>query len=300
MTDQMSDQIVMREISTRPNLTALFGKAALAGIRPGGGGQRGKTLPTFGYSRSGVKVDRANLADYDRVCGYGLTDRLPAMYPHLLTFGMQIMLMNDDAFPFAMIGLVHVANNITQLRPIRAEETLELRVHPENLRPHDKGKQFDMVSTAHVNGELVWSEVSTYLRRGGGSGGSGDAKPAGEQRVVEPVERPDSVWRVPGDIGRQYADVSGDRNPIHLYPLTAKLFGFPKAIAHGMWSAARCLAFFESRLPDSFVYDVRFKLPILLPATVALSTASTEGGVKFELTARRSGKPHLDGSIISP
>ena len=49
-------------------------------------------------------------------------------------------------------------------------------------------------------------------------------------------------WRLPGDLGRRYAAVSGDRNPIHLYALTAKAFGFPRQIAHGMWSKARCLA----------------------------------------------------------
>ena len=30
--------------------------------------------------------------------------------------------------------------------------------------------------------------------------------------------RATAQWKVPGDIGRRYADVSGDRNPIHLHP----------------------------------------------------------------------------------
>ena len=58
-------------------------------------------------------------------------------------------------------------------------------------------------------------------------------------------------WRLPGDLGRRYAAVSGDRNPIHLYPLTAKALGFPRQIAHGMWSLARCVAALENRLPDA-------------------------------------------------
>ena len=44
------------------------------------------------------------------------------------------------------------------------------------------------------------------------------------------------------DLGRRYAAISGDYNPIHLGALSAKLFGFKQAIAHGMWSKARCLA----------------------------------------------------------
>ena len=92
----------------------------------------------------------------------------------------------------------------------------------------------------------------------------------GSRTDPEPTAQPAAVWRVPADIGRRYADVSGDHNPIHLHPLTARLFGFRRAIAHGMWSMARCLAFYEGRLPAAYTVDVRFKLPILLPATVAL------------------------------
>ena len=45
--------------------------------------------------------------------------------------------------------------------------------------------------------------------------------------------------------------MSGDHNPIHLYPLTAKALGFRRQIAHGMWSLARCVAAVENRLPDA-------------------------------------------------
>ena len=36
--------------------------------------------------------------------------------------------------------------------------------------------------------------------------------------------------------------MSGDVNPIHLHALTARAMGFPRAIAHGMWTYARTLA----------------------------------------------------------
>ena len=52
-------------------------------------------------------------------------------------------------------------------------------------------------------------------------------------------------WKAPADIGRQYAKVSGDYNPIHLSAVSAKLFGFPTAIAHGLWNKARTLAALE-------------------------------------------------------
>ncbi|HEY1574965.1 MAG TPA: MaoC/PaaZ C-terminal domain-containing protein [Pseudonocardiaceae bacterium] len=270
------------ELAAAPNLTALFGKAALAAVRPG---RRAGALPIGGLARSGVVVDRANLAAYDRVCGFRLSDELPATYPHVLVFGLQVALMTSPGFPFGMIGLVHVADRISQTRPLRADEPLVLRTRAEHLRRHERGTQFDLVSEALVGGEPVWSETSTYLRRTRSAGsGARDDRPPG---------RPDAVWRVPADAGRRYADVSGDRNPIHLHPLTARLFGFRRAIAHGMWSMARCLAFFEGGLPTAYTVDVRFKLPILLPATVAL----TVNGPEFTLAGRRTGRPHVTGRV---
>lgn len=275
--------MTVTELDTEPNLTVLFAKAALGALRPG---HKGSTLPDVELARSGVRVNRAQLADYDRVCGFRLSDELPVTFPHLLVFGLQVALMTEDAFPFPMIGLVHVGNRISQTRALRADEPLVVRVRAENLRPHERGTQFDMVSDVSADGEPVWTEVSTYLRRGG------DGRRC--EREAESPHRPTAVWRVPGDVGRRYADVSGDHNPIHLYPLTARLFGFRRAIAHGMWSMARCLAFYEGRLPAGHTVDVRFKLPILLPATVALSATDDT----FELRDRRSGKPHLSGAII--
>lgn len=105
-------------------------------------------------------------------------------------------------------------------------------------------------------------------------------------------------WSIPGDIGRRYGAISGDRNPIHLYDFTAKLFGFPRAIAHGMWSKARCLAALEGRLPDACTVDVQFKLPVLLPARVAFnSDPQPNGQLTFALQDLKNGKPHLAGSV---
>jgi acyl dehydratase len=268
------------ELAREPNLTVLFAKAALR--RPS---TAARTLPEVSYARSGVRVDRAHLAAYDRVCGFRLTDELPVTYPHLLVFGAQMALMTSDGFPFPLVGLVHVANRITRHRPLRADEPLVARVRAANLRPHERGTQFDVVSEVLADGSIVWEEVSTYLRRSGSGGG----KPA----EPEPAGKVTAVWRIPDDIGRRYAEVSGDHNPIHLYRLTARMFGFRRAIAHGMWSMARCLACYEGRLPDAYTVDVRFKLPILLPATVALTAADDA----FDLRDHRSGRPHLTGRL---
>ncbi len=159
-----------------------------------------------------------------------------------------------------------------------------------DLRPHPAGRQLDLLVDARVDGETVWSGRSTYLRRGGGSGEKGTRTDA------EATTGAASIVRVPDDIGRRYAAVSGDRNPIHLHSLTAKAFGFPSAIAHGMWLKARTLATLEGRLPDAFTVDVAFKTPVLLPGTIAITSNRTDSGWTLDVRNPKSGKPHLAGS----
>ncbi|WIX83857.1 MaoC/PaaZ C-terminal domain-containing protein [Amycolatopsis carbonis] len=273
----------VRELTSAPSLATLYPKALL---RRGGG----STLPDTELVRPSVTVSSAHVAAYAEVCGFRYSDVLPATYPHMLVFGLQMALMTEPGFPFPLLGLVHVANSITARRPLSLGETFSTRVRAENLRPHEKGRQFDMVSELWVGTELVWSEVSTYLRRGGSAGSTGV-----RAALVPPT--PTAVWTVPGDTGRRYADVSGDRNPIHLHPLTARLFGFPRAIAHGMWTKAHALASFEGRLPDAYTVDVRFKQPVLLPARAAFTAWPTDQGWAFELWNTRKPKPHLDGVV---
>jgi acyl dehydratase len=107
------------------------------------------------------------------------------------------------------------------------------------------------------------------------------------------------VWELPADLGRRYARVSGDHNPIHLYALTAKLFGFPRQIAHGTWSMARCVGALENRLPDRVRVDVAYRLPILLPGPVALGSRRTDAGYAFSLSNPRTGAPHLAGRVVT-
>jgi acyl dehydratase len=229
-----------------------------------------------------LSVDREHLAAYDRVCGFRLRDELPATYPHVLAFPLAMELLTGP-FPFSPLGLVHVGNRIEQLRPLRADETLELRLWAENLRPHDRGRQFDVVAEASAGGEVVWRDRSVYLHREHGGGSKGD-------RSEPPT--PNAVWRLPSDIGRRYAAVSGDNNPIHTHRLLAKALGQPGTIAHGMWTKARSLAALEGTLPGAFTVDVRFKLPLRIPGKATFSTSN--GG--FAVHDAR-GRPHLEGTI---
>ena len=284
----------IRELTAPSSTAALYSRALLGSLA----GKKGKELPDVELVMRDVKIDRNLLAAYNRVCGFSHKETLPATYGFVLAFPLQMELMTSPEFPFAAMGMVHIRNTITQHRPVGAAELLTVSVRPANLRPHDKGLQFDFLTTIRANGEVVWESVSTMLRRGGGNG-SGDARAATPKAAAPASPKTVVQWIIPADTGRRYGAVSGDRNPIHLYAFTARLFGFPRAIAHGMWTKARCLAALESKLPDAFTVDVQFKLPVLLPAKVAFASDDTDAGIAFGVNDLKSGKPHLAGTLVA-
>ncbi len=283
--------MAVRELSSSPSLGAIYPRALagpLLGRLPGFGGQ---ALPDDELVVVNVPLERERVERYERVCGFQPSDAVPATYPHVLAFPLSMQLMTDRRFPFPAMGLVHIRNRIEQLRPLALDERLTLSVRAAGLAEHDRGRQFDVVAEAMAGGEAVWRDVSTYLRREHGGSDRGSSR----ERAAPPS--PSAYWEVPEDVGRRYAAVSGDRNPIHLHALSARLFGFPRPIAHGMWLKARCLAALEASLEDAFAVETQFKLPLLLPGRVAFSRSEAASGIDFAVHDASSGKPHLSGSL---
>jgi acyl dehydratase len=281
--------VTRTELTAAPRIPVLLARAALTA------GGRGGGLPDRRLTRSGVLVDPAALAAYDRVCGFGLGDLLPPTYPHVLAFPLQLALMSHRSFPLALPGLVHVRNHIRVLRPVDVREPLDLEVWAERLGTHRRGATVDLCAAVSAAGENVWRARSTYLARGATAP---DGAPEADVTVqVDDLPRTTAIWRVPGGAGRRYAGVSGDVNPIHLSALSARPFGFPHAIAHGMWVKARVLATFAGRLPDTITVDVAFDKPLYLPSTVTLSTGPTDGGWDFAVTNAAGDIQHLVGTV---
>jgi acyl dehydratase len=290
-----------KTLDSSPSILPLYARAALPMIPgasllpfvPGGGGEIPEGLD---LELTGVTAKPEDVAAYAKVCGFALRDTLPPTYPHMLAFPLHMAVMSDGSFPFGAVGLVHVENSIAQKRPIGIHEEMTIRVRPTKLQPHPKGKTFSLETEVLVDGKAVWESVSTMLRRGGGSNGEAPKQEKGFESL--PADAPASAeWKLPGDLGRRYAGVSGDRNPIHMHSLTAKPLGFPGAIAHGMWTKARALAQLESKLPQSFEVEVRFRKPVLLPARVEFASQEQGEEILFAVRDAKKGTPHLDGRV---
>lgn len=252
-----------------PDLRGLYAGAVLRR------GSRPSTLPDIRAVRRDVAIDPGAVLDYARMFRFTVGSTLPVTFPHLFAFPLQIAVLGDREFPMPLLGAVHVENVITSLRPIRLDEMLDITVQAEHLRPHRRGRQVDVVSEISAGGAPVWREVSTYLNRGEDHP---DAPTSPAPDLSDLPATPHATWRLPEGVGRAYAALSGDWNPIHLHALTARPLGFPSAIAHGMYTYARLMAALGPKLPDAGLTSrVWFRKPLRLPSTVRLRSVVGEG-----------------------
>jgi hypothetical protein len=251
-------------------------------------------LPATSITLANIKADAKKVACYRDVCGFKQGNNLlPLTFPHLLAFPLHLELMLLKEFPFAVMGMVHVSNVITQYRAINLLEVMDISCHFSDIRKTDKGFDIDIKTEIHITGELVWESISTNLVRKKTDIAS--LPKAIDAQVELPFKE---FWNLSSDLGRRYALISGDSNPIHLFKLSAKLFGFKGHIAHGMWTKARAVAALYNKLDnEACKVEVDFKLPIFLPTTIQLNFAVNDGHIEFNIKDKAGIKPHMKGQM---
>ncbi len=240
-----------------------------------------------------LSVRRGRLEAYRALCGFPADGALPVTYPHVLATPLHLAMLASRAFPVRPLGLVHLRNAIERRSSIREDATLDVRCWIRGLRETDRGQELDLCTEVGEQGAVVWTETATLLARRRASRGAAarPPPPAGrlfpERAAVTPIP-------LPADLGRRYAAASGDYNPIHLTAATARLFGFERAIAHGMWSLARAAAIAEAERGAPVVtLDAAFKAPVLLPGTVRLHRSVEGDAMALVLTDAAGATPHM-------
>lgn len=287
----------MREqtLSPVPTLGSLYAKALsrtarLAMSKPAGDG----ALPQVAYTAE-LRADAATLSAYQTLLGEPGTDELPAGYVHVLAFPLAMALMVRPDFPLPVLGMVHTANRVVQHRPLVLGETFSARAEARSPRRHRRGTEIDLVVTVESGGQVVWEGTSTYLAKGRTLPGAAQAPEAPSE--AEAGGEVIALWSLPADTGKRYGEVSGDRNPIHTSRVGAKAFGFPRPIAHGMYTASRALSQLARFRGDSFTWQVDFAKPVLLPGRVALRVDAAGDGVGYVGEHPKSAKVHFTGSV---
>ena len=258
----------------------------------------GGAVPRIESRLAKVSIDRKHLASYAEICGAAAGTTLPIAYPHVLAMPLHLAMLGAEAFPVKLFGLVHVQNRIAMRQPLSAEEPAEIRAWIEGHRDTERGQEFDLHTEYVVANEPLWDETCTFLARK--KPAAGTTKPvARADAMPEGVAVKSSSFRAPAGLGRRYGFISGDVNPIHMSDLSARAFGFPRAIAHGMWSLGRLASDFEPELFSGCELSVTFKLPIYMPAWLMLQRWPIENGTGFALRDGQGEKPHLAGTLKS-
>lgn len=256
--------------------------------------RRGDRLPDRTLTVEDVAIDRAGVAAYAAITGLRFGDTVPLTYPFVLTYPAVMELVTGFDFPFAAIGAVHTENRIIRHRPIAVTDTVGISTHAENLREHRKGLLVDIVSRVSVGNEPAWDQVTTFLHQ---QHTSLSDEPGPEPPKAPKLSPPDAILRITPRQIRRYASIGADHNPIHTSRLGARLFGFPKPIAHGMFSAAAVLTNIEGQLPDAVSYTVKFGKPVFLPSSLGLYVDRVAQGWDITLRDMAKGHPHLTGSV---
>ncbi len=254
-----------------------------------------EALPEVTYVRPRVVIQEAELAAYSRVCGFSRAHGVPVTYPQMLVFPLAMIFFGSKYFPWPAVGTVHLGNNVKQYQRLNVGDELRMELSTGPLIAHEKGQVFTLAMRALRNDQLVWEGRQFLLRMG-------VRQPKGEPYVTALGETTalshQADFFAAGGIGRRYGRISGDINPIHLSSITAKMFGFRKAIAHGMWTKARALATLMPREAlEQAEAIVEFKTPLFLPARASLWTDRREDGALFEVRNAKGDKPHLRGLV---
>ena len=247
--------------------------------------------------------DTRRYKKYCELAGWQQDDSMHPLYWQVRSLPLQLKLISSPQSPFAMLGLVHISNRVTDYTQCRPDIPCELIVRFGQVFQHRRGYAFEVVVTASQRGKPVYAAVGTYLAR---TGHSATGLPAWEERDMTLPDDTSELTPIQacGGLIRRYARVSGDYNPIHLSQVTAKLFGFKRAIAHGMWTAARVISDLQaSHQLSGQEIDIQFKRPLFLPGKAKAVVGQTSENTCFSvLSEGAASEPtvYMYGTLRSP
>ncbi|MCC2970639.1 MaoC/PaaZ C-terminal domain-containing protein [Massilia sp. IC2-476] len=230
-----------------------------------------------------------DIARYRSAFGFN-GERVPLTWWYLLAQRPHLATMLEPAFPFRIVGLVHMDNALEEHGAAAPGQPMLIRTMLRLLPPSSSGAlRCVLETTGTADGVPVFSCASTYLIRRGSRGGT---KPA-EPEVTSPAA-PIAQWTLDAGAGRRYARLSGDWNPIHLARWSARLMGMRAPIIHGMHTlAASCAAIEKDRGRQVMRIACRFRAPVALGSSVTLRAGPdgefvVESGDKVAVTGNCS------------
>lgn len=234
-------------------------------------------------------IDPAHVRRYNAAFGFP-GEAIPPTFLYLLAQRAQLASLLALPIPFRIPGLIHLDNTLAVHGAPRCDAPLVLTTTLALPPPAANGAVQCVLRTEAFDGaRLAFSCASTYLIRRGARGSGAGASPA-----AVPAGPPLATWALGADAGRRYAALSGDWNPIHLWPWSARLMGMRVPIIHGMETVARACAQLQRAHPGRIAsVACRFRNPVPLGASAALF----EGAGPDRFIVACNGRVAVDGVL---
>ncbi len=239
------------------------------------------------------RPDAVHFAEFLRLTGLRADGELPLLYPHVRGFPLQMVVLTHPAFPVPIWKVLQVRNHILQHAPLAASAELDFDTRVVGGRILGKGLEVDVHTTVRVRDRPVWESLNTYYHRGR-FGAAGDPSPLA--RAPDVGGSIAAEWRTASGVGRRFAALTADHNPLHWWGWYARRFGFREEFHHPQLALGRCLTHLPSLDPARpRRLDAWLKGPVFYDAGVRLRTAADEGGVAFALGMADDERPSIVG-----
>jgi acyl dehydratase len=277
------------ELRRRPSTVGNMARA----LYPSAGLAKAGHFPSIVVSWTPHQVDRRHLDTFLGLTGLGASGHLPLLFPHVLSFHLQMTILTHPMFPVPIWGALQIRNHLLQHRRIATGEVLDLETRVAGQRFLGKGAEVDLYSTVRSGAEVVWESLNTFYYRGR-FGPPGEASPLA--RSPEGAREVYARWRMPSGTGRRFGGLTGDYNGIHLWSWYARLFGFKGAFLHPQLSLGLCMAHLTGREdPEGQRLDAWLKGPVYYGSAVTLRAAVSECDSVFALLADGDERPRIVG-----
>lgn len=246
--------------------------------------------------------DVGHLTAFSAICpGWKQSGYLPPTYPQVVAADLHLDLLADRQFPWLPLGMVHLSQTITQQQPLPVERAYLLRAKllPDAVHPKGYVVRFSTTLSDPDSEALYWqSETRALMMRRHAL--VPDAAP---ELVSLPADSGDDTphWQasLPEDLGRRYARIAGDMNPIHQSAWMARPFGFKKPIIHGMWSLGWAVHHCVGDEPEYPMHIVAaFKRPVYLPGSLYGRRVTSARGMGVLLWTDDADAPAMHVEIM--
>ena len=279
------------EVRHRPSTVGNMARA----LYPSAGLAKAGRFPSIVVSWTQHRVDRRHLDAFLKLTGLGASGHVPLLFPHVVSFPLQMTILTHPMFPVPIWGALQIRNHLLQHRRIATGEMLDLETRVAGQRFLEKGAEADLYSTVRSGAEVVWESLNTVYYRGR-FGPADEASPLA--RSPEEMGEVHARWRMPSGTGRRFGGLTGDYNGIHLWSWYARRFGFKGAFLHPQLSLGLCMAHLAGRRdPERQRLDAWLKGPVYYDSAVTLRAAVSESDSVFALLADEDERRLVAGRL---